>query len=170
MPALTKTPQLFLITIALSSLLYGCGGGSSTDNTNNGEESNTETTDRNDVAVQGTVWRFTRFQDADGSANITDETYANNFVYFAPFTESFKGIYGCASVTGTYTLNGNDLTVTEQESVPVDCNTSGADYESNLALTKRVLTGPSTISVTNDVLTLVSDSNESLGLIAAQEE
>ena len=152
------------------SLMHGCGGGSSSGSSGISEEDNTETTDRNDVAVQGTIWNFRSFQNADGSSIDADQSNADNFIYLAPFTDSFRGNYGCASVSGTYTLNGNDLSVTETQNTPEECDSTGANYESNLALTKRVLDGPSTISVSNNILTLMSATNESLVLVAAQEE
>jgi len=167
----TLNPLLKLVlATALTTFLIGCGGGGDSGNgATTEEEANTETSDREDIALQGTVLKFAVFQSADGTQRNADTNNGTNFIFLAPFKETFTAEYGCANISGSYLLSGNTLSMTEQSSEAIECTSSGAAYEANLEITRRVVAGPSTVSVANGQLTLTTGNNEALVLIASEE-
>lgn len=162
---------LLVISLFSTLLIAGCGGGGSDSSSQaNGEEQNTETTDREDIALQGTVLKFFQYQAADGTRVNAGSGTSNDYLFLAPFQETWRAEFGCAAVTGSYLLNGNTLSMSEQTREGVEgCPTITAQMQVNIEITQRVIAGPSEISVMDGELTLTTENNEALVFVAGEE-
>ena len=176
-PRLTTTHLFAGILLAGTLLAAGCGGsdttsstggttggttGSSTGGTTGGTTGSSMAADES-TALEGTVWNLQTVAGPDGTA-VAAVASSNAFVRFSD--GQLSGNSGCNSITGTYTVSGDDgLTISMGATTMMACADPDVMTQEQQLVTN--LAGVATYAVEDSTLVLSAADGAELATFSA---